>query len=50
LVVIAPEGESRSWSVMGKLVSSDMPDSAKNDHNHLGHSAYMMYLNYISKC
>jgi hypothetical protein len=36
-------------AAMGKLVCSDRPDSAKNDHYHLvGHSAYVMYLNYIS--
>jgi hypothetical protein len=37
--------DSRSWSAMGKLVTGDRPD------NHpAGHSAYMMYLNYTSKC
>jgi hypothetical protein len=33
---------------MGKLVTGDRPDSAKNDPNHPGRSAYMMYLNYTS--
>ena len=42
--------DSRSWSAMGKLVSGDRPDSAKNDPNHPGHSAYVMYLKCIGKC
>ena len=40
--------DSRSWSAMGKLVTGDRPDSATNDPNHPGHSAYVMYLNYTS--
>jgi hypothetical protein len=40
--------DSRSWSAMGKLVSGDRPDSAKNYPNHPGYNAYMMYLNYTS--
>jgi hypothetical protein len=40
--------DSRSLSAMGKLVTGDRPDSAKNDPSHPGNSAYMMYLNYTS--
>jgi hypothetical protein len=42
--------DSRSWGAMGKLVTGDMPDSATNDPNHPGHSAYVMHVLELHKC